>query len=473
MPPRLQPTAKSAPPAPVPSSSRFAPTCSTGAVRATPQTPGVFAAVRTPAGQTPTTPLPGALTARVGGRAPLTPGLGRTPIAAGVQERRPTQQLVTQHAEDSFGKELGSAPGPAPPKKPPPLRHVFEAYFSNESLQQDRYLLGLIGESLEGWIDIDTLLGLKRVKALRARREDVFQALRSSWLETYVDPDTGAAMLRRPPSHGPLPRFQARPVPKARGAAPAPLAEDEGIVAADVSTQQRWTAVKRAAPAVAAQVPKKPKVDPQQALRGTNRTGRLIGVVASFNLRLGMGKITCGEIGRDVLVDVVDLSGFDVGDGVTFLLETDAALGTPKAKELKMAGAEDGLEDDDEDEEGAPAPQQPSRPAARPAQKAPQAKQGRPAAAQPAVKVRRAPSAPPMPAAAEPEQAAAVQLKPGTRASGIIQAICPETGVGSVHCAGLGGLIEISAESLAGFEDGDSVCFAVSETGEAIEVEAA
>lgn len=456
-----------------------------------PPTPHSFAAVRTPAGQTPTTPKPGVLTARVGGRAPLTPGLAGGPAPEVREDRRPVKRFTME----SSAEELHSAP--APPRKPPPLRQTLELYFSDESLKQDRYLLGLINDSCDGWIDIETILSLKRVKALRSRQEDVLHALRDSWLEIHYDPETGGAALRRPPGHGPLPRLQAkRPQRGApQGTAPAVADDDEGIVSADVTTQQRWDTVVKRAPApsagIAPQVPEansvRAEVDPHQALRGTSRTGRLLGVIKSFNLRLSMGKITCVEIGREVAVDLADLSGFDVGDSVSFVLGTDPELGTPKAKELKFAASGMELEldpsanDVEAEEDWAPQPL-PVRPAARPAQRAAPAKKT-PVAAQPPAKVRRVaapeqPSAPPEEEEEEEQEpeahkAEGEQLEPGTRVVGVVQAIDPETGTGSVMCEALGGLIEIAAESLAGFEEGDSVSFAVSESGEAVEVEAA
>lgn len=387
----------------------------------------------------------------------------------------------------------GSAP--APPRKPPPLRQTLENHFSNESLQQDRYLLQLIRDSDDGWIDLDTILTLKRVKAMRASREQVLAALRASWLETYED--SGYVAVRRPSSRGPLPRFQAAPAKAGNVKRPAPPTYDEeGVVAADVTTQQKWgvaaAPLKRPAPGGVADeaAAKKPRTETSESsglaamVRGTAREGRFFGRVKSFNLRLSMGKISCSEVGRDVAVALMDLAGFDVGDYVSFELTVDPDLGTPKAKFLKL---QENAQADGDDEDAADgvgkqddqevAPAKPVRAAPpRPAAKVGGAKAAAPPVRKPAP-ARKAlnpepeeedwdESAPPPAAAPQPGD-------PGVRVTGVIQTMDEANDVATVVCATTGNFFEVFASNLAGFEEGDSVAFTTTSTGEALEVEAA
>lgn len=359
---------------------------------------------------------------------------------------------------------MGDAP--APPRKPPQLKTTLESLFSNENLKQDRYLLQMLADSFDGWLDVETVLGLKRIKALRVRREDVLKALSASWLETHSDPESGAAAVRRPPSKGPLPQFQATKAPVKRDLS---AMEQVGTVSADVTTQQRWVPVE--APAARPVVAKRPEQSMDAAVRGTYRHGRLNGTIASFSLRLGTGKISCKEIGRDVAVAVVDLAGFDIGDLVSFVLTTDPELGTPKAKQLKLydplgpqdAEPAEGAEpqetpDEEEEEEELPPP--PPKPT--PQRKSVPAKKK----IKPAAKA----AAPQATAEAEAEPAQP-QVAPGTHVVGVIQGLKGE--LGTVMCNETGNILELTAESLAGFEEGDTVSFLANAKGHFVDIEAA
>lgn len=363
-------------------------------------------------------------------------------VAAAPQALVPPQRPAQQSAmQQKAHKPPG--PTPAPPLKPPTLRQVLEKLFSDENLRQDICLHGLIRKSPHGWIDLDVVCGLPGIKALHAKRIDVLKFLQSSQLETQFDAATGATAVRRPPSHGPLPQLSA-----------AALAKSKVALSADVAPRTHGLDDASALP---------------QAKKPRKAERRLCGAVSSFNLRLGMGKITCEELGRDVAVDVQELSGFDVGDKVCFTLTTDPDLGTPKAQSLVAAAPGDGgggvLEEPDDaaactaEGRGGPAhsiSQQTTHAVVRP-------------------QVRKAPAAPPRTAAAAPKPKRDVEskLKLESRVSGTIRTISLKMGVGSIKCADSGGLIEVSAESLVGFEEGDSISFSVSASGEAIEVEAA
>lgn len=455
-----------------------------------------------PAANAPPTPLPGG---PWGSKTPTTP---KPPVAAGSQPQRhaPLTPGVLQRAVNTesqvqrthgnahtpaaasgaAGEQDGAAP--APPSKPPPLRNTLEAYFSNEGLSNDRYLRELVAESAGGWVDIEVILGLKRVRALRAKREDVLHALQGSWLETCVEPDGSFAGIRRPPSRGRVPECRAAPV--AHGVAGL---EEAGSVAADVTrvTPQRWLLDAVEAPSNArrrpepepeeAQAPKKArkpespaKAAPQSKVtpaggRHPFDKRRLTGVVETFNLRLGLGKIKCAELGCSVGVAVADLAGFDVGDSVSFLTVTDPKLGIPRAQNLEaynLVGEDDADEEAKEEAQEAPEEEaeeeEEQEPPKTPARTVATPRVARPA--QPAGQPRARPPAPVRPPA--------LPAAPGSRLTGVVGAINARAGVGTIKCAE-GSIVKARVADLAGFEAGDEVCFTLSAAGEATELEAA
>lgn len=393
--------------------------------------------------------------------------------------------------------------GPRPPSRAPPLRQQLEAYFSNECLRTNRQLYDFMSEAPDGWVDVDELLGLKQLRAIRATRGDVLRALDGSWLETWTD--GASAALRRPPSR-PLPAFEgeapeggasgwlASPHALSRAFAvagrrlPAACDTEEGVVATDVAASMllpasRPSAGKTAgAAAGSAAAAKRP--------RGEAGLDRCTGVVSTFNLRLGLGKIRCNETGRDVAIGIQDLAGFDVGDAVSFLLTRDPELGTPRAEQLRHAeGSDAGL--------AAAAPPAPRPPAAAPPP--------RRAITKSAPLVRRqsllAPSTPPARGGAgekdvesphtpadelsEEEEGARTkrlrssvnELPPGyevgTRLSGEIRGFNQKLGLAGVRCAETGRLVRVATRELVGFQVGDLVSFALDAAGQACYVEAA
>eukprot|EP00428_Durinskia_dybowskii_P041567 CAMPEP_0170278358 /NCGR_PEP_ID=MMETSP0116_2-20130129/39184_1 /TAXON_ID=400756 /ORGANISM="Durinskia baltica, Strain CSIRO CS-38" /LENGTH=403 /DNA_ID=CAMNT_0010529671 /DNA_START=47 /DNA_END=1254 /DNA_ORIENTATION=+ len=358
-------------------------------------------------GVTPTTPRPRALASH----APLTPG-PRGRAAAPLVPTAASAAAYDDDLDDPFPSprqspdaiHAGAPPPPAPPKGPPPLRQTLEAIFSNENLKQDRYLYDLISESPGGWVDLEIVLGFKKVRALKAKRDDVLRALRDSWLETWRDPNGTSAAVRRPLDRSQIPSLSS--VSKAKVAAsPAggqqaskrkaggdKEGQEEGIVASDVTRlgPRRWPAEERLSLAMAsayksaeepaAKRPRGAEVgaaaggDPVEAVapskmmsraRGARASvaagldgepsRRLTGKVKTFSMRLGLGKILCAETGRDVVVRIADLAGFDVGDEVSFLLVADKELGTPSGVKLRAIDASDADDDDDEGEEAAAA----------------------------------------------------------------------------------------------------------------------
>lgn len=75
------------------------------------------------------------------------------------------------------------------------------------------------------------------------------------------------------------------------------------------------------------------------AAAGSAGAERFAGAVRSFHSGVGLGFIACAAtqrlLGRDVVVDRAEVTGFEVGDPVTFALMLDVEMGTPKAVQLE------------------------------------------------------------------------------------------------------------------------------------------
>jgi len=83
----------------------------------------------------------------------------------------------------------------------------------------------------------------------------------------------------------------------------------------------------------------KPLAKPAQAAGGLVVGTRIVGVVKSFNEKVGVGMITSpallAQFKRDATVKVGDLAGFSVGDNVSFELSKHERFGYPIARELE------------------------------------------------------------------------------------------------------------------------------------------
>jgi len=262
--------------------------------------------------------------------APLTPGW---PAA-----RAPVQQV--EEVEDDEPVDDGSAyvaaGAPQPPRRGPPLKAVIEAYFDDQSLKQDRYLSDLIAESPGGWVDIDIVLGLRRVRALKAKRDDTLRALRGSQqVEVWHDPADGSAAIRRPKGRAP-PAYDptaAQPVDDRRGAAAAAPGAGAG-----------------------GEKPRGKGIFP----------GRLNGTVAEYDEEMCVAKIACPQthalFQQHVLAEwtEVENAAVNIGSPVSFLVELGPG-GEPLARELQLR-APDVIADDEDDDYVRPAKRRRPRP---------------------------------------------------------------------------------------------------------------
>eukprot|EP00930_Biecheleria_cincta_P029971 TRINITY_DN20793_c0_g1_i1.p1 TRINITY_DN20793_c0_g1~~TRINITY_DN20793_c0_g1_i1.p1 ORF type:complete len:502 (+),score=91.15 TRINITY_DN20793_c0_g1_i1:89-1594(+) len=332
--------------------------------------------------------------------APLTPGVA-----------------LASSSADSAALEYGGSGAPLPPKRPPPLRQQIEACFSNDGLRQDALLREQIAESPGGWIDLEAILSLKRVRALHAKREDVVQALRDSWLEIWLDPESSAAAVRRPPDKGPLPSL-ASPVPRANTSANKALAKNTTPVM-HTRTDHGGHKASRSQTAGAG------SLAGQTSSTAVLFPGRLRGEISSYDEESGDACISCGQVevlfGRQVTVDWRELEqtgvAVSIGSSVSFRVELGAA-GEPRAKELQLHA--DDTNDDDSEE----------RPSKR---------------------------------SRNTDESGKNVAVVGNRYSGTLKAFHAKIGVGLISCPELrtifGRDVAVTAAELAGFQAGDAVSF--------------
>lgn len=350
---------------------------------------------------TPVTPRP-VRAAPPRAAAPLTPGVG-------------VVKASTSSAYD--GPEAGGSGAPMPPKRPPPLRQQIEAYFSNDGLRQDAVLRELIAESLGGWVDLEAILSLKRVRALHAKRDDVVQALHDSWLEIWLDPESSAAAVRRPPDKGPLPSL-ASPGPRPNTSANSAVARKTASV---MSSRIDHGGQKNSR----SQNPEAGSAAGQKSPTAVLFPGRLCGQISSYDEESGDASISCGQVevlfGRQVTVDWRELEktgvAVNIGSSVSFRVELGAS-GEPRAKELQLHA-----EDDNDDNSG-------ERPSKR---------------------------------SRKSDESGKREAVVGNRYTGTLKAFHAKIGFGLISCSELRAIfgrdVAVTAAELAGFQAGDTISF--------------
>mmetsp|Transcript_86429 Transcript_86429/g.201059 ORF Transcript_86429/g.201059 Transcript_86429/m.201059 type:complete len:394 (-) Transcript_86429:78-1259(-) len=342
---------------------------------------------------------------------------------------------------------------PVPPRGPPPLRQTVEAYFSDANLKHDRHLREVIQLSPGGWVDIEVVLELKRVRTLKGKKEDVLRVVRDSpFLEIWRDPVDGGAAVRR--SKGkPLPRFEgaAPPAPAAAPPAGSKIIDEEAAPPDEEAAPP--PAVDAEEEDVANEATKRRRVDAAEVKPGA----RFVGCIKSYHAGLGMGFIVCRPtfevFGRDIAVDRKSIMDFGVGDCVAFGLSIDPDFGTPKGVDLEAASetiADTCIQEAPAD----PVPRKP--PVVRKAAKA---------------------TAKPVPAkapAAKPTGRTAAGLA-GIRFVGKVMSVSEVTKTGKISCPQtfdlLGCHVTVAGEELAGFDVGDRVSFTL-RAAKAVELEA-
>merc|ERR1719215_1701470 len=155
-------------------------------------------------------------------------------------------------AASSAEKVATDVPDPKRLKPTPPdlkmVRRQVEYYFSDENLRYDKFFNEKISGEKDGWLDMNLILSCAKMKAMRASKEDVSEALKESKLEVRED---GAAIRRQ--GNLKLPELQARPTHQKKNSLHA---HDGGVVASlsGVPEEQSWVQVKEK---LAAKLPQK------------------------------------------------------------------------------------------------------------------------------------------------------------------------------------------------------------------------
>merc|ERR1719471_525584 len=126
---------------------------------------------------------------------------------------------------------------PTPPE-PKTVRKQVEYYLSDENLRYDRFFHEKIAGSADGWLDMSLVLSCNKMKAIRAERKDVIEALQESKIEVR---DDGNAVRR--PGNAKLQPLEARPTHQKKSSVHAHAG---GVIAAvsGVPAEQSWMQVK-------------------------------------------------------------------------------------------------------------------------------------------------------------------------------------------------------------------------------------
>jgi len=320
------------------------------------------------------------------------------------------------------------------------------------SLKQDRFMYNTIRDSPGGWVDIDVVVGLKRVRVLKASREEVMRVVRGSrQVELWHDPADSSAAIRR---------YQGRPLPKLETQEePKPPEEEEALpIEEEPKLPPRRAATPKPPPGapprnngarqldedVVGPDAKRRKAEPAEVRPGNRYVGR----IKSFHKVLRMGFIACkptfAAFEKDIALDRNEVAGFGVGDVVSFTLAVDPNFGTPKGEALKAAGEAEL----DRLVQPTPAVQGTPRPARLPA---------------------RAKALPARVEAVAPSDVTAMRFV------GKVLSMDEETRMGKISCPQtfgfLGCHVTVGEAESAGFEAGDRVSFSL-RAGRAVDLEA-
>lgn len=85
------------------------------------------------------------------------------------------------------------------------VRKLVEYYLSDENLQHDTFFQKKIAADTEGWIDLDIVMGCKKIQAMEITKDELWNSLRDSSLE--LRPESAGMAVRRT-GNRPLPHLQ-------------------------------------------------------------------------------------------------------------------------------------------------------------------------------------------------------------------------------------------------------------------------
>jgi hypothetical protein len=123
------------------------------------------------------------------------------------------------------------------------IRKQVEYYLSDQNLMYDKFFHEKISENAEGWLDMSLILSCNKMKAMRATKELVLEALKDSPVEVK-DVEGSTTCVRRPENKA-LPQLQQR-TGQQQYQKKKPHAHDGGVilVVKDVPEEQTWMQIK-------------------------------------------------------------------------------------------------------------------------------------------------------------------------------------------------------------------------------------
>jgi len=123
------------------------------------------------------------------------------------------------------------------------LRKQVEYYLSDQNLMYDKFFHEKISADPDGWLDMGLILSCNKMKAMRATKELVLEALKDSPVE--VKEQEGSATCVRRPEGKKLPELQQR-TGQQQYQKKKPHAHDGGVIVIvkDVPEEQTWMQVK-------------------------------------------------------------------------------------------------------------------------------------------------------------------------------------------------------------------------------------
>eukprot|EP00747_Dinoflagellata_sp_TGD_P161600 gnl/TRDRNA2_/TRDRNA2_178216_c0_seq1.p1 gnl/TRDRNA2_/TRDRNA2_178216_c0~~gnl/TRDRNA2_/TRDRNA2_178216_c0_seq1.p1 ORF type:complete len:434 (+),score=146.63 gnl/TRDRNA2_/TRDRNA2_178216_c0_seq1:77-1378(+) len=132
--------------------------------------------------------------------------------------------------EEPDSKRLKSTPC-----DPAVVRKQVEYYLSDDNLNHDKFFHEAISKSDGGWLDMSLVLSCNKMKAMRATKEDVLNALKESKVEVRED-----QLAVRRPGNAALPKLEVKFQKKQLHA------HDGGVLAVfkDIPAEQSWMQVK-------------------------------------------------------------------------------------------------------------------------------------------------------------------------------------------------------------------------------------
>merc|ERR1712151_1022371 len=194
---------------------------------------------------------------------------------------------------------------PTPPD-PAVVRKQVEYYLSDENLRYDKFFHEKITADSEGWLETSLVLSCNKMKALRATKEDVINALKGSKLELRE----GGTAVRRPANLA-LPKLEARPPQHQKKSSLHAHGGGCLVVVKDVPAEQSWVQVKKK---LKASLPEKANLwyvsevnDKAQCFAATAPFDNDVKFYEDIKLEVGGAKLICEICQGDTLQTALKL----------------------------------------------------------------------------------------------------------------------------------------------------------------------